>query len=149
MRLDHADNNDAATLKWLCDAHVAETAKVVSDGHADYNAASLGERAHLPQVQTKAEVRAADVVQTCHWTVSLLKRWLLCTHVGAVGPAHLQAYLDEYAFRHNRRRTNGLGAHRPLRHRGRGGSCACDTRKADGTRLTQPLVQPTLGRHLT
>jgi hypothetical protein len=45
----------------------------------------------------------------CHWTISLLKHWLLGTHTGAVRPKHLQAYLDEYAFRHNRRRTNGLG----------------------------------------
>jgi hypothetical protein len=27
--------------------------------------------------------------------VSLLKRWLLGTHAGAVKPKHLQAYLDE------------------------------------------------------
>jgi hypothetical protein len=26
-----------------------------------------------------------------------------------VSPKHLQAYLDEYAFWHNRRRTNGVG----------------------------------------
>jgi hypothetical protein len=25
------------------------------------------------------------------------------------GPKHLQAYLDEFAFRHNRRKTNGVG----------------------------------------
>ena len=28
---------------------------------------------------------------------------------GAVGPKHLQAYLDEFAFRQNRRRTKGVG----------------------------------------
>jgi hypothetical protein len=38
-----------------------------------------------------------------------LKRWLLGTHAGAVRPKHLQAYLDEFAFRHNRRKTNGVG----------------------------------------
>jgi hypothetical protein len=31
------------------------------------------------------------------------------THAGAVAPKHLKAYLDEYTFRHNRRRTNGVG----------------------------------------
>jgi hypothetical protein len=31
------------------------------------------------------------------------------SHAGAVGDKHLQAYLDEYAFRHNRRETNGVG----------------------------------------
>ena len=48
-------------------------------------------------------------MQGCHWTISLLKRWLLGTHAGAVRPKHLQAYLDEFAFRHNRRKTNGVG----------------------------------------
>ena len=38
-----------------------------------------------------------------------MKRWLLGTHAGAVRPKHLQAYLDELAFRHNRRKTNGVG----------------------------------------
>jgi hypothetical protein len=35
--------------------------------------------------------------------------WFLGILAGAVGPKHLQAYLDEFAFRHNRRRTNGVG----------------------------------------
>ena len=38
-----------------------------------------------------------------------MKRWLIGTHAGAVAPKHLQAYLDEYAFRENRRRTNDVG----------------------------------------
>ena len=58
-------------------------------------------------MQTKAERRENDAVQSCHWTISLLKRWLLGTHAGAVRDKHLQAYLDEFAFRHNRRKTNG------------------------------------------
>ncbi len=39
---------------------------------------------------------------------SSLKRWLMGTHAGAVRRKHLQAYLDEFAFRHNRRKTNGI-----------------------------------------
>jgi len=41
--------------------------------------------------------------------VSLLKRWLLGTHQGAVQEMHLQAYLDEYAFRFNRRKAASRG----------------------------------------
>jgi hypothetical protein len=52
---------------------------------------------------------ASDALQVCHWTISLLNRWLLGTHAGAVAPKHLQSYLDEFAFRHNRRTTNGVG----------------------------------------
>jgi Zn ribbon nucleic-acid-binding protein len=54
-------------------------------------------------------ISAKDLQQGCHWTISLLKRWLLGTHGGAVRDKHLQAYLDEFAFRHNRRKTNGVG----------------------------------------
>ena len=39
----------------------------------------------------------------------MLKRWLLATHQGRVQKEHLQAYLDEYAFRFNRRRSMHVG----------------------------------------
>ena len=38
-----------------------------------------------------------------HSIASLLKRWLLGTHQGAVREKHLDYYLDEYTFRFNRR----------------------------------------------
>ena len=40
-----------------------------------------------------------------HRVASLLQRWLLGTHQGAVEGDHLQSYLDEFAFRFNRRRS--------------------------------------------
>ena len=109
VRLVHALNNDAATLKKFADGQIATEAEIVTDGHAGYNKKSLGERPHEAVVQTKAERRENDAVQGCHWTIALLKRWLLGTHAGAVRDKHLQAYLDEFAFRHNRRKTKGVG----------------------------------------
>jgi hypothetical protein len=44
-----------------------------------------------------------------HNVAALLKRWLLGTHQGAVEHAHLDYYLDEFAFRFNRRRSNARG----------------------------------------
>ena len=40
---------------------------------------------------------------------SLLKRWLLGTHQGAVSATHLDYYLDEYTFRFNRRTSGSRG----------------------------------------
>jgi hypothetical protein len=40
---------------------------------------------------------------------SLLKRWLLGTHQGAVSRAHLDYYLDEFTFRFNRRGSRSRG----------------------------------------
>jgi transposase-like protein/Zn ribbon nucleic-acid-binding protein len=109
VRLAHAENNDEATLGKFAGAHVAPAAEVTTDGLASYNSRSLGERPHEAIVQTKAERQMHDTLQGVHWTMSLLKRWLLGTHAGAVKPKHLQAYLDEFAFRHNRRKTKGVG----------------------------------------
>jgi transposase-like protein len=108
VRIVHATNNDAETCKRFADEEVSPQAGVVTDGHAGYNEHSLGDRSHDAVVQTKTERREKDPVQTCHWTISLLKRWILGTHAGAIRPKHLQAYVDEFAFRYNRRKTNGV-----------------------------------------
>ncbi len=52
----------------------------------------------------------ADVVMPgVHRVASLLQRWLLGTHQGAVTPEHLDAYLNEFTFRFNRRRSTRRG----------------------------------------
>ena len=40
---------------------------------------------------------------------SLLKRWLLGMHQGGVAEQHLDAYLDEFVFRFNRRTSRKRG----------------------------------------
>jgi hypothetical protein len=44
-----------------------------------------------------------------HRVASLLKRWLLGTHQGAVSHDQLDYYLDEYTFRFNRRHSRHRG----------------------------------------
>jgi len=44
-----------------------------------------------------------------HRVASLLKRWLLGTHHGAVDPKHVDYYLDEFVFRFNRRSSRSRG----------------------------------------
>jgi hypothetical protein len=99
LRLAHAETNDEATLERFADGQIETQAHVVTDGHAGYNSESLGERPHDRRVQTKGERRENDAVQSCDWTIWLLKRWLMGTHPGAVSPA----------FRHNRSKTKGVG----------------------------------------
>jgi hypothetical protein len=108
VRFAHAENNDVQTCKRFADDEVAKDGAVTTDGHAGYNETSLGEREHDAVVQTKAEKREADCVQACHFATSLLKRWLMGTHAMAMKPKHLQAYFDEFAFRYNRRKTQGV-----------------------------------------
>lgn len=55
------------------------------------------------------EVVNKNDLKLAHLVASLLKRWLLGTHQGAVSPEHLAYYLDEYTFRFNRRTSTHRG----------------------------------------
>jgi hypothetical protein len=44
-----------------------------------------------------------------HLVASLVKRWILGTHQGAISHAQLDYYLDEFAFRFNRRHSRHRG----------------------------------------
>ncbi len=50
-----------------------------------------------------------NLLLSCHRIASLLKRWLMGTHQGAVSHGHLDYYLDEFTFRFNRRTSNHRG----------------------------------------
>ena len=51
----------------------------------------------------------SELLPRVHRVVSLLKRWLMGTHQGAVRHAYLDYYLDEFTFRFNRRTSNSRG----------------------------------------
>jgi transposase-like protein len=51
----------------------------------------------------------SELMPRVHRVISLLKRWLLGTHQGAVSHKHLDYYLDEFTFRFNRRRSTHRG----------------------------------------
>jgi hypothetical protein len=59
-------------------------------------------------IQDLADV-GNNLLPSCHRVASLLKRWLMGTHQGAVSHEHLDYYLDEYAFRFNRRTSQYRG----------------------------------------
>ena len=50
-----------------------------------------------------------NVLPLANRVASLLKRWLLGTHQGAVAHTHLDDYLDEFTFRFNRRTSRSRG----------------------------------------
>jgi len=62
---------------------------------------------HDRQVQRKAEGK--HLLLRVHRVASLLKRWLLGTHQGAIRQEHLDDYLNEFTFRFNRRKSASRG----------------------------------------
>jgi transposase-like protein len=52
---------------------------------------------------------ASELLPRVHLVISLLKRWMMGTHQGAISHKHLDYYLDEFTFRFNRRRSKSRG----------------------------------------
>ena len=98
-----SDASASALLDFATD-NIAPGSELVTDGWPSYAVvASRGGYEHLP-ISLRASGTIAHVaLPGVHRIASLLKRWLLGTHQGAVGGDHLQAYLDEFTFRFNRR----------------------------------------------
>lgn len=63
---------------------------------------------HDRQVQRR-QPEGEHLLPRVHRVVSLLKRWLLGTHQGAIGHKYLDYYLDEFTFRFNRRKSRYRG----------------------------------------
>lgn len=84
-------------------------AQVRTDGSAAYR--SLGELGydHQPTVMLGSDVPAHVSMAGVHRVASLIKRWILGTHHGSIQPEHLDAYLDEFVFRFNRRTSSSRG----------------------------------------
>jgi len=50
-----------------------------------------------------------EVLPNVHRIAALLKRWMLGTHQSYLNKNKLEYYLDEYAFRYNRRTSTSRG----------------------------------------
>jgi hypothetical protein len=88
---------------------VAPGSVVHTDGYLGYASLSALGYDHRPRVQRARPRDAEDLLPRVHLVVSLLKRWLIGTHQGAVSHEHLDYYLDEFTFRFNRRRSRRRG----------------------------------------
>jgi len=109
VRMRHVPDVAAASLiPFICD--VVETGSLVcTDGYSAYNSLSSHGYRHNKLILSESESPAHVSMPAVHLVASLLKRWLLGTHQGAVREVHLQAYLEEYAFRFNRRNSYQRG----------------------------------------
>ena len=109
IRLRRVPDASADRLQAFIDEVVEPGSVVHTDGWVGYDRLKAhGYRHRITIVSDHADA-AHELLPHVHLVVSLLKRWLLGTHQGAVSPAHLDYYLDEFTFRFNRRRSRHPG----------------------------------------
>jgi transposase-like protein len=130
-RIAPVADGSAASLHPFVTGVVEPGATVVTDAWQGYRGLDrLGYR-HERRSQRAARAAGEDpgeLLPAVHRVASLCKRWLLGTHQGSVDEAHLPAYLNEFVFRFNRRRSRSRGmvfyrvmelaaGHHPVRYR--------------------------------
>ena len=102
LRLRLVPNREAKSLTKFVRENVAKGAVVHTDGWTGYDDLEALGYVHKPLVIDGDPERIEAHLPMIHIAFSNLKSWLLGTHHG-VSHRHLQAYLNEFVFRFNRR----------------------------------------------
>ena len=103
-----ADDSASCVIPFV--QEVLEPGAVVhTDGSAAYRSLKDLGYEHRRTVMLGSDVPAHVSMAGVHRVASLIKRWILGTHHGSVQPAHLDAYLNEFVFRFNRRTSASRG----------------------------------------
>lgn len=109
IRLARVPDKTAHTLHAFVLANVAAGSTVITDGHKGY--LGLDKKGYsLTQVPVKGSgLTGGELLPDVHLVASHLDRVWLGTHHGAIRRRHLDAYLDEFVFRFNRRTSRKRG----------------------------------------
>lgn len=107
IRLRRVKDASAASLEPAVQEAVEMGSVVRTDGWQGYS--RLDHLGYVHKIVRKEIDVGDNLLPGCNRVASLLKRWLLGTHQGAVRHEHLDYYLDEYTFRFNRRTSRYRG----------------------------------------
>jgi len=150
IRLRHVPDVSAQSLGPFVQEVVEPGSLIRSDawgGYADLY--KMGFK-HDVTVLASSPDPAHVLMPSVHRVASLLKRWWLGTHQGAISREHLQYYLDEFTFRFNRRNsaTRGLLFYRLVTQALQTGAAPTDTLfRGVGQRRALRRARRSPGRH--
>jgi transposase-like protein len=107
VRLQRVQDASADSLNRFIQENIELGSTIRTDAWPGYNQLT---RLGYKHVVMNHEVSVGEKpLPLVHQISSLLKRWLLGTHQGAVSHEHLDYYLDEYTFKFNRRTSKYRG----------------------------------------
>jgi len=109
IRLRRIPNATADSLQAFVQEAVAPGSVLHTDGLLSYDRLEKHGYRHRITFVKGRQQSPSELLPRVHKVISLLKRWLLGTHQGAVSRAHLDYYLDEFTFRFNRRTARHRG----------------------------------------
>ena len=115
VRFRCIDSATAQNLIPFIQDNVTQGSTVITDGWKGYKTIPLKkeglQQGYIHEVKTVfgSGKEAHELLPHVHMVDSLVKRWLMGTHQGKVSPKYLPYYLDEFAFRFNRKLSTFRG----------------------------------------
>src|SRR5213596_2456052 len=108
IRMRRIADASAGSLMPFVEESIAPGSVVHTDGWLGY--LPLDSKGYRRQITVlRGQRHPSELLPRVHRVISLLKRWLLGTHQGAVRLEHVDDYLNEFTFRFNRRRSRSRG----------------------------------------
>ena len=108
-RMARVPDATSSSLLSFVEEVVEPGALVITDGWHGYDDLEKRGFGHRTRVIRGSGKKGSTLLPRVHRVASLLKRWLLGTHQGAVSREQLDGYLDEFTFRFNRRTSRHRG----------------------------------------
>jgi transposase-like protein len=110
IRLQRISNPSRVNLHGFVCKNVAPGSTVLTDGSYGYDGLQrLGYQYRFTVLKHEPKEAAVRVLPRVHRVASLLKRWLLGIYQGRASQNKIDRYLDEFAFRFNRRNSPHRG----------------------------------------
>ena len=109
IRLRQIADASAESLIPFVQDSVEPGSVIHTDGWLGYQPLDKKGYRHAVTFLRGQEESPSELMPRVHLVVSLLKRWLIGTHQGAVSHKHLDYYLEEFTFRFNRRLSRSRG----------------------------------------
>ena len=109
IRMAKIPDLSALSLRGFVRNNVQKGAKLRTDAWTGYNGIEVMGYKHIVTNISESGDPAHVVMPRVHRVASLLDRWWLGIHQGAIRPSHLDYYLDEFTFRFNRRTSKARG----------------------------------------
>lgn len=107
IRLEKVEDATENSIKDFITENITSGSVIRTDGFKSYSSVKKCGCQHI-EVAGFSQV-GEENLPLVHRVASLLKRWMLGTHQGNVSMEHLQAYLNEFTFRFNRRKSGSRG----------------------------------------
>jgi transposase-like protein len=109
IRMAQIPDLSAPSLRRFVRDNVRRGSELRTDAWSGYNGIEVMGYRHIVTNILDTGDPAHVVMPRVHRVASLLDRWWLGIHQGAIRPSHLDYYLDEFTFRFNRRTSKARG----------------------------------------